>query len=98
MPRFFVLPSTEVKEKLPRPGRKPQLRNEYVSYIQRVRPDQGGRLVLADDENPATIRTRLYRAARSIGVKLRIGQVNNEILFVRPDKRNSKKQADGDRN
>lgn len=81
MPKFFAIPSSEVRAKWVRPGRKPRVRDQYVSYILQVKRNEVGKLVLADEENPSTIQGSLYRAAKSIGVKLQIRRIDNELLF-----------------
>lgn len=80
MPRFELVP---VQEAMRTPGtskRALQLQ-EYVSYIDRLREGQAGKLTPADGETALTVRRRLSSAAKMAGKSLKISRSGDEIYF-----------------
>ena len=83
MPRFNLIPLGEAKGRKKRAGRKPVVLGKYTAYIEqpKLKPEMAGRLVLDKDEKAATVKARLYRAAKCCDVKLEIKMAENDVVL-----------------
>jgi hypothetical protein len=57
------------------------IQERYRGYVQRLTPDQGGRLELGEGDRPITERARLKAAAKAAGVNLQIQRQGTSIVF-----------------
>ena len=69
------------KRKMP----KSKVMEEYEGYIKDLQDGQLGRILVTkkDDVKPATVKTRLVRAAKSLNISIKIKRVGNEVIFWR---------------
>ena len=80
MPNFEVVPVQEAMRKSTGSRRARQVQ-EYISYIERLREGEAGKLTPADGETALTVRRRLSSAAKLSGKDLRISRAGDEIYF-----------------
>ena len=78
MPRFETISLSEARSQT---GRQREELQEYVTFIQQLGPKEAGKVVPVVGENRALVRRRLGGAARSIGTKIVIKRVGDEIYF-----------------
>ena len=84
MPKFELMPVTEVPLKQVT-GKRAEILNEYLGYINKIVGKQAGKLTVLEGETTQTIRRRLGTAAKHAGKHLAVRRVNREIYFwVKP--------------
>ena len=81
MPKLDIVPIEEARGKSASEGKRAQILQEYLGYIDRLTKGQAGRLVPGDGETVSTIRRRIGAAARQAGKKLSIRRVGDEVYF-----------------
>ena len=62
-------------------GRRAELLQEYIGYIQRVGAGEAGRLTLGKGETTQAIRRRLNAAAEALGRGLDVRRTANAVYF-----------------
>ena len=80
MPRFDLIPLGEAMLKSAT-GKRAQITQEYLGYIEQLKEGQAGRLQVAEGETIGAIRRRLGTAAKLAGKNLTIKRVGNEVYF-----------------
>ena len=80
MPAFETIPLQEAMMKTAT-GRRAQLAQEYLQYIQQLAEGQAGKLQASDDEKLSTVRRRLGDAARLAGKNLVIKRTGEDLYF-----------------
>ncbi len=80
MPTFNQVPLQEAMMKTAT-GRRAQLAQEYLQYIQQLAEGQAGKLQASDDEKLSTVRRRLGDAARLAGKNLVIKRTGEDLYF-----------------
>ena len=81
MPKLDIVPIEEAKGKSASEGKRAQILQQYVDYIDQLTKGQAGRLVPDDGETVSTIRRRIGAAARQAGKNLSIRRVGDEVYF-----------------
>ena len=80
-PSSTLVPIEEARVKTASGGKRAQIQQEYIGYIDRLKSGQAGRLVASAVEATATVRRRLGDAARAAGHKLTIRRGGDEVYF-----------------
>ena len=80
MPTFSVLLAREARDQIGG-GKRTELLQEYVGYIQRVAPGQAGVLTAGEGETTQAIRRRLNAAAELLGVSVEIRRAAGAVYF-----------------
>ncbi len=80
MPTFEKVPLQEAMLKTAT-GRRAQLAQEYLQYIQQLPEGQAGKLQAGEDEKITAVRRRLGDAARLAGINLVIKRTGDELYF-----------------
>ena len=80
MPTFSVLLASEARGQSTS-GKRTELLQEYIGYIQRVGPGQAGVLTAGEGETTQAIRRRLNAAAEALGTSLDVRRTSNAIYF-----------------
>ena len=80
MPNFEVMPLSEAMLRSST-GRRAQIIQEYLAYIEKLEPGRAGKLQLAEGETVAAIRRRLGAAAKLFGKPVTIKRVGDEVFF-----------------
>ncbi len=87
MTAFETIPLQEAMLKTST-GRRAQLAQEYLGYIEQLPEGQAGRLQPGDGKSVATVRRRLGVAAKLSGQDITIKRQGNEVYFwVQPNPR-----------
>ena len=86
MPTFSVLLASEARGQSAS-GKRTELLQEYIGYIQRVAPGQAGMLTAGEGETTQAIRRRLNAAAAVLGTSLDVRRANNAIYFWGAERR-----------
>ncbi len=81
MPKLDIVPIEEAKVKTASGGKRAQMLQEYLSYIDQLKSGQAGRLVAGVGETTATVRRRIGAAARAAGKNLTIRRAGDEVYF-----------------
>ena len=81
MPKLDIVPIEEARVKSASRGKRAQILQEYLGYIDQLKSGQAGRLVAGAGETTATVRRRIGAAARSAGKNLSIKTVGDEVYF-----------------
>ena len=81
MPKFDIVPIEEARGKSAFLGKRAQILQEYLGYIDQLKTGQAGRLVAGAGETTATIRRRIGAAAKAAGHKLTIRRAGDEVYF-----------------
>jgi hypothetical protein len=66
MPRFEIMPADDVPQAMPA-GRRVEILNEYVGYIEQVDRRGAGKLTPAEGETTQAVRRRLGAADKLAG-------------------------------
>jgi hypothetical protein len=82
MPEFTTVSVQEAQMRTI-PGRQGSFMNEYANYIQQLPRGQAGRLRVAEQEKPMTVRRRLAVASQALGIPLIIKRSGSDIYFWR---------------
>ena len=80
MPAFETIPLQQAMLKTAT-GRRAQLAQEYLQYIQQLAEGQAGKLQAREDEKITTVRRRLGDAARLAGKNLVIKRTGEDLYF-----------------
>ena len=80
MPTFSVLMASEARRQSTS-GKRAELLQEYIGYIQRVGAGQAGVLTAGEGETTQAIRRRLNAAAEALGTSLDVRRTNSAIYF-----------------
>ena len=80
MPAFETIPLQEAMLKTST-GRRAQLAQEYLQYIQQLAEGQAGKLQASEGEKLSTVRRRLGDAARLAGKNLVIKRTGEDLYF-----------------
>ena len=80
MPTFSTLPIGEARARSAT-GKRAELLQEYVGYIERVAPGEAGVLQAGEGETTQAIRRRLNAAAEALGRKLKFRRTENAVYF-----------------
>ena len=86
MPTFSVLLASEARDQSAS-GKRTELLQEYIGYIQRVAPGQAGVLTAGEGETTQAIRRRLNAAAEALGTSLDVRRTSNAIYFLGAERR-----------
>ena len=81
MPTFELIPLQQAKNQAELTGKRGRIILEYLAYIDRVEPGQAGKLSIANDESPASIKRMLGTAAKHAGKALVVKRVGDDIYF-----------------
>ncbi len=81
MPKLDIVPIEEARGKSASSGKRAQILQEYLGYIDQLTKGQAGMLVAGAGETTATVRRRLGAAARAAGHKLTIRRAGDEVYF-----------------
>ena len=80
MPKFDLIPVEEAMMKSAT-GKRAQMAQEYLGYIEQLKEGQAGRLQAAEGETVGAVRRRLGTAAKLAGKNLTIKRVGDEVYF-----------------
>ena len=80
MPKLELIPVSEAMLKSAT-GKRAQIAQEYVSYIEQLGEGQAGRLQPDEGESVQAIRRRLGLAAKLVGKELAIKRTGEEVYF-----------------
>ena len=80
MPEFSTLSLQEAILRTT-PGRMRPYFDEYIGYLNHLRPGQAGKLSVHTDEKILTIRRRLGVVAQALRLTLTIKQSRNDVYF-----------------
>lgn len=80
MPEFELVSRQEAMARSDT-GKRSQVIREYVEHVERLGPDQAGRVTLSPGETMATVRRRLGAAIKATGKNVRIRRVGTDIYF-----------------
>ena len=80
LPDFKLIPASEAAAKTAT-GKRAQLLQEYLGYIQQLQNGQAGTLRPSVDESLSTVRRRLGKAANATGKELVIKRTGEEVIF-----------------
>ena len=80
MPTFSTLPIGEARARSAT-GKRAALLQEYVDYIERVAPDEAGKLEAGEGETTQAIRRRLNAAAEALGKRLEFRRTSTTVYF-----------------
>ena len=86
MPTFSVLLAVEARGQSAS-GKRTELLQEYIGYIQRVAPGQAGVLTAGEGETTQAIRRRLNAAAAALGTNLDVRRSSNAVYFWGAERR-----------
>ncbi len=81
MPKFDIVPLEEVRVRSASEGKRAQILQEYLGYIDQLKSGEAGRLVASAGETTATVKRRLGAAARAAGKNLTIRRAGDEVYF-----------------
>jgi len=81
MPKLDIVSIEEARVKSASRGKRAQVLQEYIGYIDQLESGQAGRLVAGAGETVSTIRRRIGAAAREAGKNLSIKRVGDEVYF-----------------
>ena len=80
MPTFSIVLATEARASAAT-GKRAELLQEYIGYIQRVSAGEAGLLTVAEGETTQAVRRRLNAAAEALGKNLEIRRTANAVYF-----------------
>jgi hypothetical protein len=80
MPKFDLVPMSEAEAKSTT-GKRAELVQEYMGYLNQLQEGQAGRLRASEGETPAAVRRRLGTAAKLAGKDLVIRRTGEDIYF-----------------
>ncbi len=86
MPRFEIVPAGDV----PQPkatGRRAEILNEYLGYIERIGLKEAGKLTPVEGETTQALRRRLGAGAKQAGTNLIVRRNGQDIYFWAKPKR-----------
>ena len=80
MPMFSIVSLREAREGSAS-GKRAELLQEYIGYIQRVPHGEAGVLEIGEGETPQAIRRRLNAAAETLGKRLDVRCSDRTVYF-----------------
>ena len=80
MPKFELISESEALTKTAT-GKRAQLLQEYLGYIEQLKPGTAGKLEPAQGETATAVRRRLNAAAKAANKDLVVRRVGEEIIF-----------------
>ncbi len=86
MPTFDIITIGEARSRSAT-GKRAELLQEYIGYIQRVAPGEAGRLTVSEGETTQALRRRLNAAAEALGTTLDVRRTANAVYFWGTDRR-----------
>ncbi len=89
MPKLDIVPIEEAKVKSASEGKRAQILQEYLGYIDQLKSGEAGRLVAGAGETTATVRRRIGAAASAAGKNLTIRRAGDEVYFWTAERRRS---------
>ncbi len=60
-----------------------KIREEYKGYLSQLAIGEGGELILGEHERKTTVRNRLNRAARELGIRLEYKRSKGNVIRFR---------------
>ena len=81
MPKLDIIPIEEARVKSASRGKRAQILQEYLGYVDQLTKGQAGRLMAGAGETTATVRRRLGDAAKSAGKNLTIRRAGDAVYF-----------------
>ncbi|NOZ28096.1 MAG: hypothetical protein GXP39_08595 [Chloroflexi bacterium] len=60
-----------------------RIREEYKQYLSQLEVGEGGELVLGENEKKVTVRNRLNRAAKELGITLEYKRTRDPVVRFR---------------
>ena len=94
MPTFALLTIPEAQARSAT-GKRAQLLQEYMDYLQRVPAGQAGQLRAGTGETTNAVRRRLGKAAKATGLKLVMRRSNDTVYFW-VERGNGRRRRKGD--
>ncbi len=86
MPTFEIVLASQARASIAS-GKRAELLQEYIGYIQRVSAGEAGMLTVGEGETTQAIRRRLNAAAAALGTSLDVRRANNAIYFWGAERR-----------
>ena len=86
MPTFSVLMASEARHQIGG-GKRTELLQEYIGYIQRVPPGEAGVLTVGEGETTQAVRRRLNAAAEALGKSLEVRRTASAVYFWSSERR-----------
>lgn len=86
MPTFDIITIGEARSRSAT-GKRAELLQEYIGYIQRVAPGEAGRLTVSEGETTQALRRRLNAAAEALGTTLDVRRTANAVYFWGAERR-----------
>lgn len=86
MPTFDIISVGEARSRSAS-GKRAELIQEYIGYIQRVAPGEAGRLTVSEGETTQALRRRLNAAAEALGTSLDVRRTADAVYFWGADRR-----------
>ena len=77
----FELVSVEVATMKTAPGKRAQIIEEYLGYLEQLAEGQAGKLQLSEGEMPTAVRRRIGAAAKLAGNDLVIRRTGDDVYF-----------------
>lgn len=77
-----------IMEPQPRSARAAERRRiieEYKQFLSEIAPGEGGEIILEEGDKRQTIKNRLKRAAKDLGIELEFKRKRGRIVFRVPD-------------
>ena len=83
--KYDTLPKSEL-EKFKKVMPESKVLSEYKERITALKPDEIGHFTLSKgDVKPGTVKMRLLRAAKSLGVGIEVKRFGDEVVFYRQE-------------
>ena len=73
-----------------------RIREEYRGYLSQLSVGEGGELVLEEGEKKGTVRSRLNRAARALGIQLEYKRTRDPVVRFRVVAKHSEEEEAGE--
>lgn len=92
MAEFRKLPDEEIEKLRERrrsrtgPSKRQLIRDQYLGYVEPLKPGDWGELTLEEGENRNTVRARLHRAAGEAGVRLEFKRSRGDVMHFEVSK------------
>lgn len=86
MPKFEIMPAADVPRAEPT-GRRAELLNEYMGYIEQIGRRRASKLTPVEDETPQAVRRRLGAVAKQAGANLIVRYGGPDIYFWKKPRR-----------
>ena len=80
MPTFEIILASEARTSIAT-GKRAELLQEYIGYIQRLGAGEAGVLRVGEGETTQAVRRRLKAASEALGKNLESGRTSNAVYF-----------------